>query len=173
MSLVVFAVYELVHVAIISLTIFSYFSWLFLLCYSSRIPQIVSILSVWSVFASLAVFKSFICSFCLLQVKVTRTVRWPWETRSLRPGRSTTRWTPSGTLTVSSTSGMCTRTSCASPSLRRTRFHQTVSCALSVRRRVLCLHFFFLFREWQNIDIVTLLTSAIFLSMCYFGITFF
>lgn len=64
---------------------------------------------------------------CLLQVKVTHTAKWPWEIRSSPPGRSTTRWTPSGILTVSFTSETCIRTSCASPSMSETRLHLMVS----------------------------------------------
>lgn len=66
----------------------------------------------------------------LLQVKVTLTVKWPWELRCSRPERSTTPWTPSGTSTVSFTSKTSTRTSSASPSLKETSSHLTVSYLL-------------------------------------------
>lgn len=71
-----------------------------------------------------------VCCLSLLQVKVTLTVKWPWELSSSHPEQSTTPWTPNGTSTVSFTSKTSTRTSSASPSMKKTSFHQTVSYRL-------------------------------------------
>lgn len=86
--------------------------------------------STWFLFTCSHILLMPVCGLSLLQVKVTPTVKWPWELRSSHPEQSTTPWTPNGTSTVSLTSKTSTRTSSASPSMKETSFHQTVSYRL-------------------------------------------
>ncbi len=106
-----------------------FFSLFFFSCCSSIVVRTFPHFFFYSWLMSPLVYL-LTCLHVTLQVKVILTVRWPWELRSSHPERSTTRWTPSGTSTVSFTSKTFTRTSSASPSLKETSFPLMVSSQL-------------------------------------------